>query len=120
MRPNLKSRLAGWSTQVRRTSVDTGNVFDTHAVSQREESVIVGDRMDTDIVAGIEAGIETVLVLSGVTSKADLRRFAYRPGHVLPVVGAIVGDLSRRAATRNLGLEFSATIEVKLQGAHNG
>lgn len=50
---------------------------------RREETVIVGDRMDTDIVAGIESEIETVLVLTGVTSEQDLRRFAYRPHHVL-------------------------------------
>ncbi len=66
-----------------------------HALQQlgvkREDFAIVGDRMDTDIVAGIEAGIETVLVLSGVTSEADLKQFAYRPDHVLPGVGAIVG-----------------------------
>ncbi|HEX2971365.1 MAG TPA: HAD-IIA family hydrolase [Tepidisphaeraceae bacterium] len=58
---------------------------------QREESIIIGDRMDTDIVAGIESGIETVLVLSGVTAEADLRRFAYRPHHILQNVGAILG-----------------------------
>jgi len=56
---------------------------------RREEAVIIGDRMDTDIIAGIESGIETVLVLSGVTAEADMRRFAYRPGHVLPNVGSI-------------------------------
>ena len=50
---------------------------------QREESVIIGDRMDTDIVAGIESEIETVLVLTGVTSEADLARFPYRPRHIL-------------------------------------
>ena len=41
---------------------------------------MVGDRMDTDVVAGIEAGLETILVLSGVTSRADIERFPYRPG----------------------------------------
>lgn len=49
----------------------------------REETVIVGDRMDTDIVAGVESEIETVLVLSGVTGQADIERFAYQPRHVL-------------------------------------
>jgi len=49
----------------------------------REETVIIGDRMDTDIVAGIEADIETVLVLSGVTRPEELGRFAYAPRHVL-------------------------------------
>jgi NagD protein len=58
---------------------------------RREDAVIIGDRMDTDIVAGIESEIETVLVLSGVTAEADLCHFAYRPHHVLPSVGAIAG-----------------------------
>jgi len=57
-----------------------------HALQQlgcrREETVILGDRMDTDIIAGIESGIETVLVLTGVTAEADLHRFAYQPHHV--------------------------------------
>jgi NagD protein len=57
---------------------------------QREEAVIIGDRMDTDIIAGIESEIETVLVLTGVTAEADLRRFAYQPNYILPNVGAIV------------------------------
>ncbi|MCS7048008.1 MAG: HAD-IIA family hydrolase [Verrucomicrobiae bacterium] len=51
---------------------------------RREETVIIGDRMDTDIVAGIESEIETVLVLTGVTRESDLPRFAYRPHHILP------------------------------------
>jgi len=50
---------------------------------RREESVIIGDRMDTDIIAGIESEIETILVLTGVSVEADLKRFAYRPNHVL-------------------------------------
>ena len=57
---------------------------------RREETVIIGDRMDTDIIAGIEAEIETVLVLSGVTSREDLKRFAYRPGYILNGVGELV------------------------------
>jgi NagD protein len=39
--------------------------------------------MDTDIVAGMESEIETVLVLSGVTSLADLGTYPYRPKHIL-------------------------------------
>lgn len=57
---------------------------------KREDAVIVGDRMDTDIIAGIESEIETVLVLTGVTAEPDLKRFAYRPKHVIANVGAIV------------------------------
>lgn len=57
---------------------------------RREETAIVGDRMDTDIIAGIESEIETVLVLSGVTSREDFDRFAYRPRYILDGVGDIV------------------------------
>ena len=48
-----------------------------------ENTVMVGDRMDTDIVAGIEAGLDTILVLSGSTKPADIERYPYRPGRVL-------------------------------------
>jgi NagD protein len=47
------------------------------------ESVMIGDRMDTDIIAGIETGLDTVLVLSGVTTANDLMSYAYRPNYVL-------------------------------------
>jgi NagD protein len=57
----------------------------------REETVIVGDRMDTDIVAGVEALIDTVLVLSGVTDQKEIENFAYRPTYVLGGVGEIPG-----------------------------
>ncbi|MCK4514633.1 MAG: HAD family hydrolase [Spirochaetaceae bacterium] len=56
---------------------------------RREETVIIGDRMDTDIVAGVESEIDTVLVLSGVTSRDDLPHFPYRPRVVLDGVGDI-------------------------------
>jgi NagD protein len=48
-----------------------------------ENTVMVGDRMDTDIVAGIEAGLDTILVLTGSTRRADIERFPWRPGRVL-------------------------------------
>lgn len=54
-----------------------------------KDTVIVGDRMDTDIMAGIEAEIDTVLVLSGVTSRGMLPKFPYRPKYVLEGVGDI-------------------------------
>lgn len=60
--------------------------------ARREESVIIGDRMDTDIIAGIEAGIRTVLVLSGITRRDDLVLFPYKPDYVLENVGEIVRD----------------------------
>jgi NagD protein len=48
-----------------------------------EDTLIVGDRMDTDIIAGIESGIETALVLSGITKKEDLVMFPYQPTYIL-------------------------------------
>ena len=53
------------------------------------EAVMVGDRMDTDIVAGVETGLDTVLVLSGVTTIEEMNRFPYRPHYVLNGVGEI-------------------------------
>jgi NagD protein len=60
-----------------------------------EETVIVGDNMDTDIIAGINSGMETVLVLSGVTSADDLQRYAYRPHHVVGDAQAVIDLLAR-------------------------
>jgi len=54
-----------------------------------EETVIVGDRMDTDIIAGIESELETVLVFSGVTREEDLSHFGYAPAFMLQGVGDI-------------------------------
>ena len=58
---------------------------------RREETIIIGDRMDTDIVAGIESEIDTLLVLSGVTKVEDLPKFPYRPTTVLNGVYEILG-----------------------------
>jgi NagD protein len=44
-----------------------------------EDSAIIGDRMDTDIVAGTESGLRTILVLTGVTTREQMERFPYRP-----------------------------------------
>ena len=59
---------------------------------KREETAIIGDRMDTDIIAGIESELDTVLVLSGVTSLEDLRMFPYRPAYILKDVGEVVTE----------------------------
>ena len=56
------------------------------------EAVIVGDRMDTDIVAGTESGVSTVLVLSGVSTRETLKTYAYQPTVVLNGVGDIVRE----------------------------
>jgi len=54
-----------------------------------EDTVMIGDRMDTDIVAGVESGMETVLVLSGVTRREEVSRYPYQPTHVVESVAEI-------------------------------
>jgi len=56
----------------------------------REETIIIGDRMDTDIVAGIESEIDTCLVLSGITSFEMIATFPYTPKYILNGVADIV------------------------------
>jgi NagD protein len=55
-----------------------------------ETTVMVGDRMDTDVVSGLEAGLRTVLVLSGSTNAGAVERFPYRPTHVFDSVADLV------------------------------
>lgn len=67
-----------------------------------DEAVMIGDRMDTDIVAGIETGLDTVLVLSGVTKPEDIRKFPYRPRLILNGVGEIPGtEFTEKTDTDN-------------------
>ncbi|MGC3964801.1 MAG: HAD-IIA family hydrolase [Rhodocyclaceae bacterium] len=54
-----------------------------------EEAVMIGDRMDTDIVGGLEAGMKTALVLSGVTTPEIMSHFPYKPDYVFNNVGEI-------------------------------
>ena len=53
------------------------------------DTIIIGDRMDTDMIAGIESGMDTALVLSGVTSREDIDKFPFRPRLVLNGVADI-------------------------------
>jgi NagD protein len=62
------------------------NRIDAHA----DSTVMIGDRMDTDVVAGIEAGLETILVLTGSTHKRDIARYPYRPSRVLDSIADVV------------------------------
>ncbi len=56
----------------------------------REDTLIVGDRMDTDIIAGIESEIETALVLSGITKREDLAMFPYQPDYIFDRAADII------------------------------
>src|SRR4029079_3070077 len=55
-----------------------------------QTSVMVGDLMDTDVVSGLEAGMRTVLVLTGSTRPEDVDRFPYRPSRVVPSIADLV------------------------------
>lgn len=57
--------------------------------SSAEETMMIGDRMDTDIVAGMEAGMKTCLVLSGVSKRETVNDFPYRPDYIYANVGEI-------------------------------
>jgi len=63
-------------------------ILDVHS----EEAAMIGDRMDTDIIAGIESGLDPILVLSGVTSRHSMERYPYRPRLVLNGVGDIADE----------------------------
>jgi len=66
------------------------NALDAHS----ESTAMIGDRMDTDIVAGLEAGLETILVLTGLSSEQDAERHPYRPSRVVESVGELVPELA--------------------------
>ena len=55
-----------------------------------ENALIIGDRMDTDIIAGMESGTQTALVLSGVSTRESIKTYAYRPTEIFGGVGDIV------------------------------
>jgi NagD protein len=54
-----------------------------------EESLMIGDRMDTDIIGGTESGLQTILVLTGVTRREDVERYPYRPTYIYDSVADI-------------------------------
>jgi NagD protein len=55
-----------------------------------ETTVMIGDRMDTDVVAGIEAGLETILVLSGVVRAEEVARFPFRPSRICNSIADVI------------------------------
>jgi NagD protein len=65
------------------------NAIDAHS----ETAAMVGDRMDTDVVSGLEAGLEAILVLTGVTTREDAERHPYRPSRIVDSIAELVEEL---------------------------
>jgi NagD protein len=64
------------------------NALDAHS----ETAAMIGDRMDTDIVSGLEAGMHTILVLTGLTKREDAERYPYRPSQIVDSVADLIDD----------------------------
>ncbi len=58
-----------------------------------ETTAMVGDRMDTDVLCGLEAGLETILVLSGISQRGDIERYPYRPSRVIDSVADLLDEV---------------------------
>ena len=65
------------------------NAIDAHS----ETTAMIGDRMDTDIVSGLEAGLEAILVLTGVTTRTEAERFPYRAARIVDSIADLVDEL---------------------------
>jgi NagD protein len=59
-----------------------------------ESTTMIGDRMDTDVVAGLEAGLQAILVLSGITTRGEADRFPYRPSRIVDSVADLIEELA--------------------------
>jgi NagD protein len=70
------------------------NAIEAHS----ESTAMIGDRMDTDVVAGLEAGLETILVLTGVTTPGETERYSYRPSRIVDSVADLIDGLGGGSA----------------------
>jgi len=61
--------------------------------ARSRNAVIVGDRMETDILAGVEAGLATILVLSGVTNEHEISRLPYRPSRIINSIADLIDEI---------------------------
>ena len=66
------------------------NAIDAHS----ETAAMIGDRMDTDVVSGLEAGMHTVLVLTGSTTREEAERFPFRPSRIADSIADLIDDLA--------------------------
>jgi NagD protein len=70
------------------------NALDAHS----ESTAMIGDRMDTDIVSGLEAGLETILVLTGLTTREEAEAYPYRASRIVESVADLVEEAAARRA----------------------
>ncbi|MBJ7472941.1 MAG: HAD family hydrolase [Solirubrobacteraceae bacterium] len=70
------------------------NALDAHS----ESTAMIGDRMDTDVVSGLEAGLQTILVLTGVSTRAEVERHPFRPTRILDSIADLVDDIPAPAS----------------------
>jgi NagD protein len=68
------------------------NAIEAHS----ETTAMIGDRMDTDVVSGLEAGLETILVLTGVTAEGETERYSYRPSRIVESIADLLPELDGR------------------------
>jgi NagD protein len=66
-----------------------------------ESTVMIGDRMDTDVVAGMEAGLQTILVLSGITTREEAQRFPFLPSRIVDSVADLVEEVPQGRSSQN-------------------
>jgi NagD protein len=69
------------------------NAIEAHS----ETTAMIGDRMDTDVVSGLEAGLHTILVMTGVTTPGEAERYSYRPSRIIESVADLLPELDRAA-----------------------
>src|SRR5215208_2434320 len=70
------------------------NAIEAHS----ETTAMIGDRMDTDVVSGLEAGLETILVMTGVTTPGEAERYSYRPSRIADSVADLIEELGGGSA----------------------
>jgi NagD protein len=65
------------------------NTINAHS----ETTAMIGDRMDTDVLCGLEAGLATILVLTGISTRGDVDRFPYRPSRIVGSVADLIDEI---------------------------
>jgi NagD protein len=58
-----------------------------------ESTAMIGDRMDTDVLCGLEAGLETILVLTGISTRSEIERYPYRPSRIVDSVADLIDEI---------------------------